>query len=196
MKKKHSVILIALMIISVIVTPIYGQSSSESQSQIDFEKYDLEIIDEIPENITPIVINNEEELVNFIRKSRELIDNHSEERIIRFDESNFDLGTRTSQHLTISDSKLVGAARFRVHANITITADPIWFISAVHSTGVSLTGYTVGLSLSDQDSYSVLSADQRSITVYGSATLNYHMIVDGAPVIWANPISHHFTYQL
>ncbi|MDO9592053.1 MAG: hypothetical protein Q7I98_02545 [Erysipelotrichaceae bacterium] len=59
-----------------------------------------------------------------------------------------------------------------------------------------LTGYTIGISLSDKGGYSTIASNGQSIYVKGTGVIHYSIIINGVLEFWSENVSHSFTYSL
>lgn len=138
-----------------------SQLSNEDVKELE-GKYDLKRC-EIPEGVTPIVVNSEEELDKVMSEIDKVGETNQGNPLLR--------ASRSAKF-----SKKVGMANFNVYADLDVANGKI---KKVISKGQSLTGYTLGLSLTKGTTTCTVSSDKKSATLKARGTVNTYLLVSG-----------------
>lgn len=196
-KRKIAILLAAALVILPISETTYAlegnkeaslsseEKTAESKDIEELvEKYDLEVCD-IPEGVTPIVVNSDEELEKVIRE----IDQISDEKI---DLNNVNtLAARAATRSALFSKKVGMGAKFNVYADLSVSNKKI---TKVISKGQSLTGYTVGLSLTKGSTSCTVSKDKKKATLRARGTINSHILVKGIGTVYSKDHTVSGTY--
>ncbi|WP_027701150.1 hypothetical protein [Metaclostridioides mangenotii] len=196
-KRKIAILLAAALVIIPISETTYAlernkeasiSSEEKTTESKDVEelvkKYDLEVCD-IPEGVTPIVVNSEEELQQVINN----IDNLSEEIETQVPNR---MARAASKSKSVTFSKSIGmGAKFNAYGTVNYSNGKI---TSVTGKGQSLTGYTLGLSLTKGSTTSTRTTKKATITARG--TINGHILVNGIGTVYSKDHTVSGTYTL
>lgn len=177
---------------------IFPMAVASAENDVDYE-----IISEteLPENVTPIVAETEEEAnkianeinceLQSINESNDLVYgqrpelNEKQKSITYFDQTY--TGTRT---IVGTNFNVMARARVKQFNRPT---DVLYTIESIYYTDCYLSGNTMGFDITDKNSYAVIASNKYSMYVYGSATFNYYIFVSGGIRYYSEPISYSFT---
>lgn len=182
MKKFLSIILSFIFLLSF--NTFCFADNTGSTSNID-EKYNLKTIDKIPEGVTPIEINSEKELQEFLESVSSTNDLHVEITDNPIISSRV---KRSSDYITRRASKVektgfLGSVKFELYGNVKIYAQSNSFkqIEGVSGMGLSISGYTYGVDIRDSSvrtDYDI-SSDKQSVTLTGEGDVDYYIVYQG-----------------
>ncbi|WP_024621091.1 hypothetical protein [Metaclostridioides mangenotii] len=152
------------------------------------KKYGLKIC-EIPEGVTPIVVNSEEELQEVLREFNE-ISNEVESS----DYNNIRLARAASTSKSLKYSKKIGmGANFNVYGDVHVSNKKI---TKVTGKGQSLTGYTLGLHLVKGPTTANIASSKKSVTLKARGTINMNILVNGIGTVASKDHTVTGTYKI
>lgn len=171
MKKLFSII----TIISLFCALTMSSFAFEKES-ID-AKYGLKTVKSVPKGITPIKIDSEEELENFINSISDV-----EELEVTEEDISIRTG-RGSDYVTKRVSKKDKAIMFQyeLYGKVKIYSKGSFrSIEEVSGLGMSITGYTLGIELRDSSvrtDYDI-APDKQSVKITGEADVDYYILIN------------------
>ena len=182
-----------------------SQGDVISQDDIDnlVDKYDVETsktnitLDDLPEGVEPIIVNSIDELDEALSRIDATSKEISSNNIIEGELSTNSLARATKMAkfskglgLTIGN---FSTAKFNVYASLEVSGGKI---TSVNYKDQSLTGYTLGLSLTKGSTSCKVATDKKSATVKGTGTVNGYIFIEGIGNIYSKDHTVSGTYRV
>lgn len=166
-------------------------STEQSLNQIA-EKYDFET-KKLDANAPAIIVNSEEELNSVLKSIDSFVDDlNTKEQTLELENGKLK-ATQTAKF-----SKPIGlkignwsSAKFNAYASLNVVNKKI---TKVNYRDQSLTGYTLGISLTKGSTSCSVSSDKRKATVRGTGTVNVNIIFEGIGTIFSKDYTASGTY--
>lgn len=200
-KRKVAILLAAALVLLPICETTYAleknkdislSSEVKTTEREDIEelvkKYGLEIC-EIPEGVTPIVVNSEEELQEVLKEF-----NEANDEIESSDSNKIRLARAASASKSLKYSKKIGmGANFNVYGDVHVSNKKI---TKVTGKGQSLTGYTLGLHLVKGPTTANIASNKKSVTLKARGTINMNILVNGIGTVASKDHTVTGTYKI
>ncbi|WP_332618557.1 hypothetical protein [Anaerorhabdus sp.] len=172
---------------------VFAEDSIADYSQL-FEQYQLETVTEIPEGVTPIVINDPSELETAIANVDNMVVSISNPNL-NFDSNLRTIVTRTTSANFHTGTSLPGAkatvslqCTFKLYSEGSFTG-----IDSLLSSNWVLTGTTAGIDISD--SWTSHSLDRGVMVVDGETTVNLYVWVTGFIKLYSTRLVAGYKYE-
>lgn len=184
MKKTFLITAISLM---ALLVPSFADS--QSVSKIDTSSLNLQRVESVPENITPIVINSQEEFNSFVEAVT------SQEDTYTIATENVQVQDKTAKNglmkaslyssNTVKHTETLGiGASINVYTKVDIYSSGSFGQINSAKAWSTLTGYTPGIEWAEKNVDPKISSDKQSVTTTVQGTLRYYLLVDGAFNLW------------
>jgi hypothetical protein len=179
-----------------------GKTSEDTKIEELIDRFGLQRIETIPEDVEPLYFNTVDELEdylinspNFQKINCEIQENHFEYSDYRIPDD-FSILT-TCGMVTRNCTAQAYFATFNTWGDFWVCYEGSFrWIDSVLNTRVGLTGYSVGLSLTDTYSYSY-NQTTTIVCVKGGGIVNEYICVLGNCFIWrSQPVSCSFCYSV
>lgn len=210
-KRKYSFVITTILILILLSSTILA-NANEAMIDIDVGEYGFVTIEEsdLPEGVTPIEIKTEEQfskVIEAIKVNEAMIEEHN--IVTKSTEDDFSImstneNVSSSKGLSLivynpsTGEEVWALSKLNVWANFDVFKIDIpkqTIINKENSSGVGLSGYTLGLSISDGEAFTNIASNKLSAFVRGDATLNYYLLIDGLIRLYSTPVNHSFTYD-
>lgn len=183
---KKTLLITAISVLALIVPSF---ASSQEVSKVDTSSLDLVQVDSIPKDITPIVINSQDDFNRFVEtvaSDNSLHTQTLENKSLQSDvlSSNLMKASLYSSNTT-SKTETIGVGLYlNLYAKMDIySSGSFGQINSV--TGwTTLTGYSPGIEWVQNNVSTSISSDKQSANVSAHGTLKYYLLVDGVFNVW------------
>lgn len=204
-------IISSLIVLTMVIgsgTIVFADTEHEKTQVSDITERVIDM-SEIPENVGtfPYEFESEEEALAFVQGNSTLMESQMKNKEITVIER--DSSTRGISWRFVSDYKPEGIwindpntgkpkkalIKFNVFADLKINWGPTAGILVEYrDAGVSLTGLTPGIDISDGRCFVDFTSNTRA-KLTGRANLDYYLVVDGLLKMYSKPISYSWTYK-
>ncbi|KAB8143122.1 hypothetical protein F8S13_12875 [Chloroflexia bacterium SDU3-3] len=195
--KKTFFMLVALMCALAPFQGAYAEGGEGSYQEV-IDSYGMQVVQAAPPGITPLRVHSPAQLAALAKGlARGARGSHTRYAEPATRKPGGTVAATSYGLVTRSCAANAGAATFSTTADINVGySGSFRWIEAVTNLRTGLSGFTLGLSMTDAYSYSY-NQTASAVSVAGGANVHAYILLDtGATTVYTTPVSCSFTYSL